>query len=638
MKAPGQPASDPADARRRLARFALSLFQPALPPGPVDDPPEWLLDELAAFFAANQLAFLSLPHSPATARLPQRPALAEALQAESDRFARLRAEFESVRLAWQQAGVEPVLIKAGAGIPSFPHLSGNLDVYVPPHAAESADAVLYRLGFVELPLLREPNKFLYKLFRQGDEACAIHLHLRVEWCVSFLFEDRLWSRRQVAPDDPRLVVPPPEEALLVTLAHALYENKRFTLGELLKVSRCLAGPDLDWEYVWSVAESKGWGAGLAYALLVHDRLARNLGDVTALPHVQTDRCRRRLRGLHRRWAARRLNRPERLPFPAGFVFSKALFFAKTLGDRTELCGGRVRSALYHLLTGTRLKLRLQAQQRFLVSFSGIDGSGKSTVARAVQRALEQCGIRTRYVWSRGGSSGLAGTLVAGGKRLLGTFSPPPEDLPRGATPAFIETRRAELFRRPLVRALWPWLVLIDLAWTYTRKVRLPLLLGRVVLCDRYVADAVAELGSRLRHQAVPNTLPARLLRMLSPKPDAAIYLAVAPETARRRQAPQTRQGTPELAERQATLLDRMVGEGELTRFDGQLPLEEVTDRVVREVLRRVFAGCRPWARGLLGRGFEPASAAGADPFEPTRAPTPMPSAPAGTGRGDEGHE
>ncbi|MEN8163522.1 MAG: hypothetical protein ABFS37_05290, partial [Acidobacteriota bacterium] len=226
----GQPVGLSPDAQRRLARFVSALFHPGLPPVPRDDCPQWLLNELPAFFTNNKLTFLSLPKSPRTAWLLECSVIAEAHRAEADRFARLRAEFELVRVAWQEAGIEPVFIKAGAGVPSFPHLSGNLDVYILPETAESADAILCRLGFVELPLLREPNKLLYKRFRRGDEACAIHLHLRVEWCVRFMFEDQMWLRRQEAPDDPRLWVPAPEDALLITLAHSFFENKCYKLS------------------------------------------------------------------------------------------------------------------------------------------------------------------------------------------------------------------------------------------------------------------------------------------------------------------------------------------------------------------------------------------------------------------------
>lgn len=585
-------------------------------------PSEPLLADLPAFFAANQLAFLSLPQSAATARLLERAVVVEALRRESDRFARLRAEFEVVRAAWREEGIEAILVKAGAGVPSFPHLSGNVDAYVPPEAAEVADAVLCRHGFVELPLLREPNKFLYKRFRHGDEACAIHLHLRVEWCASFLREDLMWSRRRVAPDDSRLLIPSPEDALLITLAHALYENKRLALGDLFKVGRCLRGPEFDWQYVWAVAESKGWGTGLAHALLFYRFLACSLAHLTELPEPEVTRCRRRLAGPRRLWARRKPSQPNRLPFPVGFFFSKTLFFGKVLGDSGEPWRERLRGAVYHLLSGTRLKLRLEARRHFLVAFSGIDGSGKTSLARSVQRALRQCGIRTRCVWHRAGSSGLSRVLIAGGKLLVATRAPGVRA--EVEAPAAREARRVELLRHPLVRALWQWLVLLELTWTYARKVRLPLILGKVVLCDRYTADAVADLGSRLGGEAPADTLPARLLRALNPTPDVAIYVCVPPEVARRRQAPEARQGTPELAERQAAVLGSIASGGGWTRVDGRPPLGQVVDRVVHDVLRRYASACRQPLRGLLRSGFEPSRCEGDPPLVLAPPPVPMP--------------
>ncbi|MDA2912109.1 hypothetical protein MYX04_14415, partial [Nitrospiraceae bacterium AH_259_D15_M11_P09] len=51
-----------------------------------------------------------------------------------------------------------------------------------------------------------------------------------------------------------------------------------------------------------------------------------------------------------------------------------------------------------------------------------------------------------------------------------------------------------MFRRPAIRRLWVILALLDLLRIYGVQVRLWQILGRPVLCDRYVWDSWLDLA------------------------------------------------------------------------------------------------------------------------------------------------
>ncbi len=613
----------------RLARWSAGLVAPGRPLAGGDDLTPADGEALPAFLKRNKLPLLTLwdVNLPQVLNLREVRPFAEALRREEDAFASQRAEYEIVRAGWLAEGIEGMFLKAVGLPPAFPHASDNLDVYVPPAQGQAARQVLRRLGYVEMRHLEEPNKYLFKRFRAGQEVCAVHLHLRLEWSVSFLPEAQVWARRRVAADDAALSIPSPEDALLITLAHALYENKSLKLGDLARVNHCLDAAGLDWEYIWGAARSKGWEPGLALALLLHDRLDRWLYAGPALPAAQRAQAEARLGG-YRRGAAAHLAQPARFPFPISFLLSKRLFFEKILTDENEAPARRLADAATHLVTGTRLKLRLRGQSGRLITVSGVEGSGKSTQARALESAFRQCNeLRVRYVWSRGGASRLAAGMIRVGKRLVGPPSPVPDGRGRAegdGDEAAREAAREALFRRPLARRLWPWLILLDATWTYARQVGWPRRRGEIVLCDRYVPDTLAELGARLRDARIAERPAGRLLRWLNRRPDCAWYLDVPAEAARQRQPAEVQQGTLELAERCAGVYNNLLSSYPLRVVDGAAPAERLSDRLIYETLTDYFDSFWSLLNGLLLSNPKASSRGGARATELPARPAPMP--------------
>jgi len=364
-------------------------------------------------------------------------------------------------------------------------------------------------------------------------------------------------------------------------------------------------------------------------LLLHDKLDRWLYAEPALPAEQRERALAALRG-YRRAAEEHLARPAQFPFPISFWLSKRLFFEKMLCDENESAGRRLADVGAHLATGTRLKLNLRGQPAALYTISGVEGSGKSTQARALESAFRQCHeLRVRYVWSRGGSSVLAGRLIRLGKQVMGATSAQRSAISEKqpvAGEAAREAEREALLRRPLARRLWPWLILLDATWTYFRKVRWPLWRGQIVLCDRYTPDTLAELGARLNDVDIADHLAGRLLRWLNPRPKLAWYLDTPAAVARERQPTEVQQGTLELAERCAGVYNRLFSTYPLQVADGTEPAEMLSDRLVYETLTDYFDGFWSLLNGLLLSNPKACSRGGARATELPARPQPMPFA------------
>ena len=115
-----------------------------------------------------------------------------------------------------------------------------------------------------------------------------------------------------------------------------------------------------------------------------------------------------------------------------------------------------------------------------IIFMGPDGSGKSTQARNIARMLTNRGFKVRFCWIRGPHS--IASILSRFLIKLGYFR-------------LIETSESsyKVFDPKLLTglgALWGFIEFLSvLPWIITRMY-LPLLLGRIVVADRYILDTI----------------------------------------------------------------------------------------------------------------------------------------------------
>ncbi len=549
---------------------------------------------LLSVLQLNKVPLLGLRETEASRTLLNDPLFRTATQVEVAQLANLRAEYMLVRASLASRGIADVMLKSVGLAPSFPYKSDNLDVLYHPEDVEEVRATLLTLGYVELRNVEEPHKYLFRKFHAGCSVSAIHVHAHVGWMVSFLDEEALWKRCRPAPDDALLSVPAPEDALLTTLAHLFYEDKRVALQDLSKLEHCLRC-GVRWDEVYRIAAWRGWEDGLQAALLLCAYQEQALYGASLFPPDVLERAARECP----RWARAKMEQclapdahthlvPE-VPFRIPFAFSKTLFYRKLSRDPSRRVARRVKDLLLHTGYGVKLRLHIHSQPRMLVTFSGIDGCGKTTQAYALLSAFQTCHLRARSVWSRGGSAPWIGWVTGRGRdaprgQLEGSQQPPDAASAR-AVEDKIRARQMR-FRSLWLRWGWSWLTTVELLWEYAYRITLPLWLGHVVIADRYVFDALADWAAYFGESSVEKRWAARLLRWLSPRPTMAFLLDLSPAEAQSRSS----DGLPaEFIRAQAAAYERLASLFGLQRLNAARGREEIADEVVPQVLKHYFA-------------------------------------------------
>lgn len=540
-------------------------------------------DEFAGWCRRNKYPLLALED-----RLPgwlcEDDAFALALGAEREWYETQRGEYLLVREAWRERGIQCLMIKSAGNPPAFPHTSDNIDILVRPEDGALARDILRGMGYVEVRNVEEPQKYLFRKFNDGRCVSAIHVHEQIAWFVGFLDDADVWARMRPAAADPQVIIPSPEDAILINLAHACYENKVLRLNDILRVRHALqtAGAALDWAYLERVATARGWRDGLAFMLLVHAVVEAALFGETLIPAARIARLEalvRHDRPVWRRLLELRAAGVTDLPLDLSYPFCKRLYYRKVLADPARSRRQRWRDVGVTLIWGIKLKSRIRPQPGFVVSLSGPDGSGKTAHAEALVAAIQLCEIKADYAWSRGGSTGLLGAISRARRRLTGSTSV-------AGNPGDAVTRRRQRLTNPIVRGVWAWAVALDQianSW----RLRLTAARGRVVVADRYHFDTAVEMDATLPVGARWSRLAIAAMLRCAPRSDLAYVLDVPPETARRRKPDEVWHAGFEAERDQYHRLAERHG---LRALSTEGCFATSNDRLVREVIMAFMAG------------------------------------------------
>jgi thymidylate kinase len=414
------------------------------------------------------------------------------------------------------------------------------------------------------------------------------------WSLAEQELDELFAQAQPIGALRWLVRPSPHHSLLI-LARRLV-GERGVLGEKLRAraAQAIAEDPLAWQRARDRAQ--GWGASRAL-----DALERAYATDSRAPSALCTQARRELE----RAARDRRPRTARLG-SAG----------PPRAEPRQAAPGRWRRAAR--LTPAEIRHAARRRLGTVISFSGLDGSGKSSQAAALRDALERLGceavvVRTRISWEEWlwamvprvklligpfARAALTAQALARRRRGRGRFEAAQEGAAPGALDAAQDASALDApsaGAQPSVgRAGDPvgrlregselltdaWIVLIALAnaWSQWRLMGRPLLRGSVVICDRYTLDSLVELRCRYGPHRPLRPLRAALAR-LYPRPARAYYLDVEPHTAFERKR---EWGLERLSELRALYLQEHAGMG-VELLDGERPPDQLCAQVAREV-------------------------------------------------------
>lgn len=545
----------------------------------------------------NKVPLVVLAQDPMVAKsaLIKQAGFQRAAMRENESWQSLRYEYSLVRDGFLKHAIPNILIKSVGLAPSFPYTSDNLDVLIPPTEIETGKKVLNDLGYVELPNIEEPMKFLFRKFLGGESVSAIHLHGLVGWGGGFMDEESLRRGCRPSADDPLVIVPSLEDAVLITIAHAFYENKGFKLLDLVRIRYCFSHGNLDYAYMQRVSKERGWEDGLAFSLLVCAHLEKALYGESCIPEeIQTAAYATVGRSLWlRKSLEKTLDRTTiHLPFKVSFLLVKAFYYRKLLRDEKVEVPKRLRGVISSLAAGIKLKLHISGQRGMLISLSGIDGSGKTSIAEALVRAFATSEIEAHPFWLRFGSEAWL--------RKFKQLSQSNEQIVSSPSPVTSLEKRRSRLKSPALRLGWWLLNLAYMICLYNMKVRISSWLGSVVICDRYVYDALVEIEASLPQGSSFVAFSEWLLIHLCPKPDIAWLLDIPPEDAMFRQ--KIERGSiaaqKELAHQRELYL-ALQERYQMSLLSNQGDKGETASLIVLKTLRKYFKNYSTWVNGLL---------------------------------------
>jgi len=223
------------------------------------------------------------------------------------------------------------------------------------------------------------------------------------------------------------------------------------------------------------------------------------------------------------------------------------------------------------------------RQRMLISLSGLDGCGKSSQSRHLQEALDRAGLETVVVWTSVMSQPEAVAAVKrAANRVLAVAAAlrgPKAGPANGAGSAEpVDRANALRHRSASVRFGWALLQGATNAVRQRRATAAELRRGRVVICDRYVLDALVQL--RYAYGTGRGTRPLdALLRVIPPRPQLSYLLDVPPEIATARKPEYDVDQNTERAQ----IYRKLAHEHGAIWIDSTLPPEEICAQIARDV-------------------------------------------------------
>lgn len=229
------------------------------------------------------------------------------------------------------------------------------------------------------------------------------------------------------------------------------------------------------------------------------------------------------------------------------------------------------ASLSGLDKGNIIKQMMGGLKNNQIVFSGLDGAGKSTQINMLEEYLQKCGQESIYLWTRGGYTTGFNKLKSLLRKTAG-----------GAIPeAGRSEAREKSLSRPAVRKIWLLIAMLDLMRVYGLQVRWWRLMGKTVICDRYLADTLIDFRLNFPEDNVENSVLWKMLKLVTPEPDVTFALLIPVEESLKRstQKDEPFPDTPETLEARLRQYTAMADEEQWVVLDGRNSIEEVWGQI-----------------------------------------------------------
>lgn len=129
--------------------------------------------------------------------------------------------------------------------------------------------------------------------------------------------------------------------------------------------------------------------------------------------------------------------------------------------------------------------------------------------------------------------------------------------------------------------------IIDTSMTFVLRVRLLSALNRMVICDRYVDDAIVDLKLRFPLAAVDQRVSIRMLRRLAPRPALAVLFVLDWDEMLRRVEEKSEPfpDSPQIRRKRFDAYDALAGTDGYLTIDAARPIEEIHTEILETLAR-----------------------------------------------------